>query len=81
MAERVFELHCMLCGTEVGEVREERFVHHPGCERRPTVRGGFLRCCRCGGSLYRERVDQLVLNARARVAASLARDRRLSATA
>jgi hypothetical protein len=59
MVSTVFELSCMLCGTEVGAVRDGRFLHHRGCERQPVLRGGFLRCCRCGGSLYRERGDTL----------------------
>ena len=60
-----YDLICMLCGTLVGEVEAGRFRHHQGCASRPTMRGGSLRCCRCGGSTYQERSDQLNLSAKA----------------
>jgi hypothetical protein len=69
----VYEVNCMLCGTEVGEIRDKRFVHQPGCDRPPTVRGGKLRCCRCGGSLYMERADTVNASLRARAAEEMAR--------
>jgi hypothetical protein len=69
----VYEIHCMLCGNEVGEIRERRFVHHPGCERPVPVRSGQLRCCRCGGSLYMERSDNLNAGRRAPAERQLAR--------
>jgi len=69
----VYEVHCMLCGTEVGEVREGRFVHQPGCELRMQASSGKLRCCRCGGSLYLERADTLSASFRARVQVEMAR--------
>ena len=59
------EINCMMCGTQVGEVRNGRFAHHSGCNQPVEVRGGFPRCCRCGGSLYMERADNLVLSRRA----------------
>ena len=43
-------------------VRNGRFAHHSGCNQPVEVRGGFPRCCRCGGSLYMERADNLVLS-------------------
>ena len=71
MFRKFFEVHCMMCGTEVGEIRDDRFVHHRGCERRLPLRGGIPRCCRCGGSLYMERGDTLNLSERAYAAARL----------
>jgi hypothetical protein len=62
MQETVLEMHCLLCGTEVGEVRAGRFSHHAGCDRPVALRAGTLRCCRCGGSLYQERADRLRLS-------------------
>ena len=62
------EMYCLLCGTEVGEVRGGRFVHHAGCDRLVPVRAGRLRCCRCGGSLYQERASGVQLSADARAA-------------
>jgi hypothetical protein len=62
MQEAVLEMHCLLCGTEVGEVRAGRFRHHAGCDRQVLIRAGSLRCCRCGGSLYQERADRLRLS-------------------
>ena len=66
MASQVYEVRCLMCGSEVGEVRESRFAHHAGCGRSLPVRGGKLRCCRCGGSLYMERVDTLSASLRRR---------------
>ena len=66
MSSQVYEVRCMMCGSEVGEVRERRFVHHPGCERPLPVRSGKLRCCRCAGSLYMERADSLSASLRSR---------------
>jgi hypothetical protein len=66
MMSQVFEIRCMMCGSEVGEVRERRFVHHVGCERPLPVRGGKIRCCRCGGSLYMERADGISASLRPR---------------
>jgi hypothetical protein len=62
MQEIMLEMHCLLCGTEVGEVRGGRFIHHQGCDRQVPVRAGVLRCCRCGGSLYQERAAGLRLS-------------------
>ena len=73
MGSPVYEVHCMLCGSEFGEIRERRFVHHSGCERLVPVRNGQLRCCRCGGSLYMERADTLTASLRARAERELAR--------
>lgn len=73
MTHPTYEIHCMLCGTEVGEIREGRFLHHRGCDRPVPVRGGRIRCCRCGGSLYLERADNLTARLQARVNPELAR--------
>ncbi len=59
MEPRVYEITCLLCGTEVGELRGSRVRHHAGCNQELVVRAGALRCCRCGGSLYMERADAL----------------------
>jgi hypothetical protein len=59
MDPRVYDMTCLLCGTQVGELRGGRFYHHAGCTSAPTVRAGILRCCRCGGSLYMERSDAI----------------------
>jgi hypothetical protein len=78
MFRKIFEVHCMMCGSEVGEIREGRFVHHRGCERTPPVRRGILRCCRCGGSLYKERADSLTLSARSYALAGFEAPQRLA---
>jgi hypothetical protein len=36
----------------VGEIRDGRFTHHPGCERPVRWQAELPRCCRCNGSLY-----------------------------
>ncbi len=66
------EINCLMCGSQIDEVRDGRFTHHRGCSRPVEVRGGFPRCCRCGGSLYLERVDQLMPSPRAYAEASRA---------
>jgi hypothetical protein len=65
MYRSIAEINCMMCGTQIGEVRDGRFTHHRGCSRPVELRGGFPRCCRCGGSLYMERTDNLTLSPRA----------------
>jgi hypothetical protein len=64
MTGEVFDISCMMCGTQVGEIREGRFVHDERCSLPPVLRGGSVRCCRCGGSLYQERVDPLTASIR-----------------
>ena len=59
MDPRVYDMTCLLCGTQVGELRGGRFYHHAACDSTPFMRAGTLRCCRCGGSLYMERSDTI----------------------
>ena len=59
MDPRVYDMTCLLCGTQVGELRGGRFYHHAACDSAPIMRAGILRCCRCGGSLYMERSDAI----------------------
>ena len=73
MSGQLYEVRCMMCGSEVGEIRERRFVHHRGCDRPLPVRGGTLRCCRCNGSLYVERADTLTASLREGARAELTR--------
>lgn len=72
MSGTVLEVTCLLCGTEVGEVRGGRFHHHQGCERPVAFRLGQLRCCRCGGSVYCERTPALMLSPSERAALAAA---------
>jgi transcription elongation factor Elf1 len=52
-----YDVKCMLCGTEVGQIVEARFKQHSGCSARMPRQGGLLRCCHCGGSLYLDPID------------------------
>ena len=53
------DLSCMMCGRLVGQVVDGRIVHRDGCGRQLRVERGMLRCCGCGGSVYREPVSPL----------------------
>ncbi len=52
-----YEVKCLLCGTEVGQVVNETFQKHAGCTRPLPRNGGTWRCCHCGGSLYLEPIN------------------------
>lgn len=53
------DLSCLMCGRMVGQVVDGRIVHHSGCGGQLRVERGMLRCCGCGGSVYREPVSSL----------------------
>ena len=48
------ELNCMMCGRTVGEIVNGRAIQHRGCRERLRIDRGVLRCCHCGGTVYRE---------------------------
>jgi hypothetical protein len=52
-----FDVKCMLCGAEVGQLLAGRFKKHAGCALDMPRRGGMLRCCHCSGSLYLDPID------------------------
>jgi hypothetical protein len=52
-----YEVKCMLCSTEVGQILNGRFQQHGGCSNAMPRKGGLLRCCHCGGSLYLDPTD------------------------
>jgi hypothetical protein len=59
MMNEHYDLTCMMCGTNVGQLLGGRFV--PPASGVPATRtGGRLRCSRCGGSLYLEPIDAAV---------------------
>jgi len=53
------DLSCLMCGRLVGQVVDGRVVHRDNCGRPLRVERGMLRCCGCGGSVYREPVTPL----------------------
>jgi hypothetical protein len=53
------DLSCLMCGRLVGQVVDGRVVHRDNCGRQLRVERGMLRCCGCGGSVYREPVTPL----------------------
>lgn len=53
------DLSCLMCGRMVGQVIDGRVVHRAGCGGQLRVDRGMLRCCGCGGSVYREPVSPL----------------------
>ena len=52
-----FEVKCLLCGGEAGELVGGIFRQHPACAKPLPRRSGEARCCRCGGSLYFEPLE------------------------
>ena len=53
------DLSCLMCGRMVGQVIDGRIVHRSGCGGQLRIERGMLRCCGCGGSVYREPVSPL----------------------
>lgn len=51
------DLSCMMCGRTVGQIIDGRIVHRAGCGGKLRIDRGILRCCNCGGSVYREPVS------------------------
>lgn len=47
------EIRCLLCGAEVGQIVDGRFVRQTGVGPLPRRRG-LPRCPACGGSLFLE---------------------------
>jgi|SwirhisoilCB2_FD_contig_31_21467438_length_521_multi_2_in_0_out_0_1 hypothetical protein len=52
-----WDVKCMLCGTEVGQIIGGSFKKHAGCPGKLPRVGKMARCCHCGGSLYLDPVD------------------------
>ena len=52
-----YDVKCMLCGAEVGQILSGRFRQHAGCPNEMPRKAGMLRCCHCGGSLYLDPSD------------------------
>src|SRR5207249_1838219 len=56
-----YEVKCMLCSTEVGLILSGQFKQHAGCDATMPRKGGMLRCCHCGGSLYLDPLEVVPL--------------------
>ena len=56
MMHEHYDLTCMMCGTNVGQLLSGRFVPHTSGALASRI-GGRLRCSRCGGALYLEPMD------------------------
>ena len=52
-----YDVKCMMCSTEVGQILNGAFEQHAGCSAVMPHQGGMLRCCHCGGSLYLDPID------------------------
>ena len=52
-----YDVKCMLCGAEVGQILAGKFTQHNGCSASMPRKGGLLRCCHCAGSLYLDPID------------------------
>lgn len=53
------DLSCLMCGRLVGQIVDGRVIHRDNCGGQLRVERGMLRCCGCGGSVYREPVSPL----------------------
>ena len=53
-AAEIWDARCLMCEALVGQVIGGKFAHNPNCALPLRVGEGRLRCCRCGGTLYRE---------------------------
>lgn len=52
-----YDVKCMLCGMEVGQILNGRFLKHTECMSQMPVKSGMRRCCHCGGSLFLDPID------------------------
>jgi hypothetical protein len=59
-ATAIWDARCLMCEALVGQVVSGRFIHNPNCVLPLRVGEGRLRCCRCGGTLYREPASELM---------------------
>lgn len=53
------DLGCLMCGRQVGQIVDGRVVHRAGCGGQLRIERGMLRCCGCGGSVYREPISPI----------------------
>jgi hypothetical protein len=53
----LYDLRCLMCGTEAGQLVGPNFVAAPGAQPVLVRRGGLPRCAHCGGSLYLDPAD------------------------
>jgi hypothetical protein len=49
-----YDVKCLSCSAEIGQIWHGRFFHNPACPTLPPRPAGTLRCCRCAGRLYLE---------------------------
>lgn len=52
-----YDVKCMMCGVEVGQIVGGRLIRHAGCTASMPRKNGLARCCHCGGSLYLDPLD------------------------
>ena len=52
-----YDVTCMSCGAEVGQILFGRFEPNPARRASAPRKGGLPRCSHCGGSLYFEPTD------------------------
>jgi hypothetical protein len=70
-----YDVRCMLCGAEVGQILSGKFRKHANCAAPMPRKAGMVRCCHCGGSLYLDPIDVYpALIDRAQVARARAED-------
>ena len=54
MPSASYDVKCLSCGAEIGQIWNGRFYHHPACPTLASRPAGRLRCCHCAGRLYLE---------------------------
>ena len=53
-----YNVICLLCSREAGQILAGRFVRHADCPTPLSHTGRRPRCCHCGGSVYLEAITR-----------------------
>ena len=59
-----YDVKCLSCATEAGQIILGRFVPRPGGRASAADKIGMLRCSHCGGSLLLEPTDVYAFDSR-----------------
>ena len=73
MRPAVYDVRCMMCGADMGQIAGESFRPPVGAPPPLPRRGGLPRCSLCGGSLYLDPSDPSLFRPTAEQAARLER--------
>jgi hypothetical protein len=57
MSASAYDVICLLCGFQTGQLAGSVFTPSKGCLPSDGTPSRRLRCCRCGGSVYLEATE------------------------